>query len=36
GGYSINTGDSQALQERIDREYALWSDVIQTANIQAN
>ena len=36
GGYTINTGDSTALQARIDREYALWSDVIQTANIQAN
>jgi tripartite-type tricarboxylate transporter receptor subunit TctC len=36
GGYTINTGDSKALQSRIDREYALWSDVIQSANIQAN
>lgn len=36
GGYTINTGDSKALQARIDREYALWSDVIQSANIQAN
>ncbi|MNN99812.1 hypothetical protein D3C81_2195540 [compost metagenome] len=36
GGYAINTGDSKALQARIDREYALWSDVIQSANIQAN
>ncbi|MNY81574.1 hypothetical protein D3C86_2231990 [compost metagenome] len=36
GGYTINAGDSQALQARIDREYALWSDVIQSANIQAN
>lgn len=36
GGYTINAGDSKALQSRIDREYALWSDVIQSANIQAN
>ena len=36
GGYSINTGDAAALQQRIDREYALWADVIQSANIQAN
>lgn len=36
GGYTINNGDSKALQARIDREYALWSDVIKTANIQAN
>ena len=35
-GYTINAGDSKALQSRIDREYALWSDVIQSANIQAN
>ena len=36
GGYAINNGDSKALQARIDREYALWADVIQNANIQAN
>ncbi|MGY6269881.1 Bug family tripartite tricarboxylate transporter substrate binding protein [Achromobacter denitrificans] len=36
GGYAINNGDSKALQARIDREYALWSDVIKNANIQAN
>ena len=36
GGYTINTGDAAALQQRIDREYALWADVIQSANIQAN
>ena len=36
GGYTINTGDAAALQDRIDREYALWADVIQSANIQAN
>nr|WP_249204743.1 tripartite tricarboxylate transporter substrate binding protein [Achromobacter sp. Marseille-Q0513] len=36
GGYTINAGDSRALQERIDKEYALWADVIRSANIQAN
>ncbi len=36
GGYTINTGDSRALQAHIDKEYAMWADVIKTANIQAN
>lgn len=36
GGYTINSGDAAALQQRIDREYALWADVIKSANIQAN
>lgn len=36
GGYTINTGDSAALQERINREYAMWSDVIESANIQSD
>ncbi|MDQ8032477.1 MAG: tripartite tricarboxylate transporter substrate binding protein [Bordetella sp.] len=36
GGYTVNTGDAQALQQRIDREYALWSDVVASANIQVN
>ena len=35
-GYTINTGDSRALQAHIDKEYAMWADVIKTANIQAN
>ncbi|SAI65829.1 putattive exported protein [Bordetella ansorpii] len=36
GGYTINTGDSKALQARIDKEYAMWADVVTSANIQAN
>ncbi|OZI65728.1 Bug family tripartite tricarboxylate transporter substrate binding protein [Bordetella genomosp. 1] len=36
GGYTVNTGDAQALRQRIDREYALWSDVVASANIQVN
>ncbi|SAH94001.1 putattive exported protein [Bordetella ansorpii] len=36
GGYTINTGDSKALQARIDKEYAMWADVVKSANIQAN
>lgn len=36
GGYTVNAGDAQALQQRIDREYALWSDVVASANIQVN
>ena len=35
GGFTINAGDSRALQERIDKECA-WADVIRSANIQAN
>lgn len=36
GGYTVNAGDAQALRQRIDREYALWSDVVASANIQVN
>lgn len=36
GGYTINTGDNAVLQARINREYAMWADVIQSANIQAD
>ncbi|OZI39501.1 ABC transporter substrate-binding protein [Bordetella genomosp. 1] len=36
GGYTVNTGDAQVLQQRIDRDYALWSDVVASANIQVN
>ena len=35
GGYTLNVGDSAELKRRIDREYALWGDVIKAANIQA-
>lgn len=34
GGYTVADGHSQEVQARIEREYALWSDVIETANIQ--
>ncbi|CAM4193021.1 Bug family tripartite tricarboxylate transporter substrate binding protein [Bordetella muralis] len=34
GGYTVDDGDSQAVQARIEREYAMWADVIKTANIQ--
>lgn len=36
GGYRINDGDARALQARIENEYALWSDVVESAGIQAN
>lgn len=36
GGYRINDGDARALQARIEDEYALWSDVVESAGIQAN
>ena len=36
GGYRINDGDAHALQTRIEKEYALWSDVVESAGIQAN
>lgn len=35
GGYTINEGNAKDLQARIDREYAMWADVIQSANIKA-
>lgn len=34
GGYTVDDGDSRAVQARIEREYAMWADVIKTANIQ--
>lgn len=36
GGYTVNDGDGNAVQQRIDREYAMWADVIKSANIQTN
>ena len=36
GGYTVNPGGSRALQQRIEREYAMWSDVIDSAQIQVN
>ena len=36
GGYTINNGDTKALQARIDKEYAMWADVVASANIQSN
>jgi len=36
GGYTVDEGDGQAVQRRIEREYAMWADVIETANIQTN
>ena len=35
GGYTINAGDSR-LAGAHRQEYALWADVIRSANIQAN
>lgn len=34
GGYTVDEGGSDAVQDRIEREYAMWADVIKTANIQ--
>lgn len=36
GGYTVNDGDGKAVQDRIEREYAMWADVIKSANIQTN
>ncbi|CAM3920723.1 Bug family tripartite tricarboxylate transporter substrate binding protein [Bordetella tumulicola] len=36
GGYTVDEGDGQAVQSRIDREYAMWDEVIKSANIQSN
>ena len=36
GGYTVDDGDSKAVQARIEREYAMWDDVIKTAHIQSN
>lgn len=36
GGYTVDEGDGQAVQARIDREYAMWDEVIKSANIQSN
>lgn len=36
GGYTVDDGDGRAVQARIEREYAMWADVIKSANIQTN
>ncbi|MDM9560020.1 MULTISPECIES: Bug family tripartite tricarboxylate transporter substrate binding protein [Bordetella] len=36
GGYTVDEGDGKAVQARIEREYAMWADVIESANIQTN
>jgi len=36
GGYTVDEGDGKAVQGRIDREYAMWANVIKSANIQTN
>ena len=36
GGYSLHKPDGKALQQRIERDYALWKDVIESANISAD
>lgn len=36
GGYTVDDGDSKAVQARIEREYAMWDKVIKNANIQSN
>ncbi|MCD0503260.1 Bug family tripartite tricarboxylate transporter substrate binding protein [Bordetella petrii] len=36
GGYTVDDGDGKAVQARIEREYAMWADVIKSANIQTN
>jgi tripartite-type tricarboxylate transporter receptor subunit TctC len=34
GGYTLDEGDGAAVQARIDREYAMWAQVIESAKIQ--
>ena len=36
GGYTLNDGDAKVLQQRINREYELWGDVVKKANISVN
>ena len=36
GGYTMDNGDGKALQGHIEREYDLWSKVVEAAHITAN
>ncbi|WP_454690732.1 Bug family tripartite tricarboxylate transporter substrate binding protein [Achromobacter aloeverae] len=36
GGYTLNNGDAKTLQQRINREYELWGEVVKKANITVN
>ncbi|WP_233234928.1 tripartite tricarboxylate transporter substrate binding protein [Bordetella sp. LUAb4] len=36
GGYTLNNGDAKVLQQRIEREYKLWGDVVKKADISVN
>lgn len=36
GGYALNNGNAKTLQQRIDREYTLWGDVVRKAAITVN
>src|SRR5690606_12921361 len=34
GGYPVHDGDGNAVQDRTEREYPMWADVLNSANIQ--